>query len=142
MTKYTKDDILTKAAELAEMIATTEEVDFFKSAEAQINENQKVRNLIASIKGLQKQAVNLQHYGKEQAYNDVQAKINALEQELDELPIVQQFKQSQVDVNDLLQMVASQVSNKVTDLIIESTNGDLLRGETGSKVQANDGSCS
>ena len=72
----------------------------------------------------------------------MQAKIDALEKELDELPIVQQFKQSQVDVNDLLQMVASQVSNKVTDLIIESTNGDLLRGETGSKMQASGGSCS
>ena len=98
--------------------------------------------LIDNIKALQKQAVNLQHYGKEQAYKEVQAKIDALEQELDELPIVQQFKQSQVDVNDLLQMVASQVSNKVTDLIIESTNGDLLRGETGSKMQAGGGSCS
>lgn len=142
MTKYTKDDILTKAAELAEMIATTEEVDFFKRAEEQINENQKVRALIASIKGLQKQAVNLQHYEKVNAYQEVQAKIDALEQELDELPIVQQFKQSQVDVNDLLQMVASQVSNKVTDLIIESTNGDILRGETGSKIQASGDSCS
>ena len=50
MTKYTKDDILTKAAELAEMIAATEEVDFFKQAEAQINENQKVRELIARLK--------------------------------------------------------------------------------------------
>ena len=142
MTKYTKDDILTKAAELAEMIATTEEVDFFKRAEAQINENQKVRDLIAQIKGLQKQAVNLQHYGKDQAYKDVQAKIDALEKELDEIPVVQQFKQSQVDVNDLLQIVASQVSNKVTDLIIESTNGDLLRGETGSNIQASGESCS
>jgi cell fate (sporulation/competence/biofilm development) regulator YmcA (YheA/YmcA/DUF963 family) len=142
MAKYTKDDILTKAAELAEMISTTEEVDFFKQAEAHINENQKVRTLIASIKGLQKQAVNLQHYGKQKAYNEVQAKIEALEKELDELPIVQQFKQSQVDVNDLLQIVASQISNKVTDLIIESTDGDLLRGETGSKVKSNGGSCS
>ena len=142
MAKYTKDDILTKAAELAEMIATTEEVDFFKRAEAKINENQKVRNLIAQIKGLQKQAVNLQHYGKDVAYNDVQSKIDALEKELDEIPVVQQFKQSQVDVNDLLQIVASQVSNKVTDLIVESTNGDLLRGETGSNVQASGGSCS
>lgn len=142
MTKYTKDDILTKAAELAEMIATTEEVDFFKRAEAQINENQKVRNLIAQIKGLQKQAVNLQHYGKDQAYKDVQSKIDALEKELDEIPVVQQFKQTQVDVNDLLQIVASQVSNKVTDLIIESTNGDLLRGETGSNIQASGESCS
>ena len=43
------------------MIAKTEEVDFFKRAEAQINENEKVREKIATIKSLQKQAVNFQH---------------------------------------------------------------------------------
>ena len=37
-----------KARELARMIAETEEVDFFKQAEAQINENQKVREKIAN----------------------------------------------------------------------------------------------
>jgi len=141
MAKYTKDDILAKAEEIAEMIADTDEVDFFKRAEAQINENQKVREMIASIKSLQKQAVNFQNYGKEKAYKQVQDKIEALEQQLDEIPIVQEFKQSQVDVNDLLQMVASQVSNTVTDLIIESTDGNLLSGETGSKVRAGGGSC-
>lgn len=141
MAKYTKDDILAKAEEIAKMIADTDEVDFFKRAEAQINENQKVREMIASIKSLQKQAVNFQNYGKEKAYKQVQDKIEALEQQLDEIPIVQEFKQSQVDVNDLLQMVASQVSNTVTDLIIESTDGDLLSGETGSKVRAGGGSC-
>ena len=142
MPKFSKDDILAKAAELAEMIASTDEVDFFKRAEAHINENQKVREMIASIKSLQKQAVNFQHYGKEKAYSQVQQKIDAIEKELDELPIVQQFKQSQVDVNDLLQMVSSQVSNTVTDLIIKSTDGDLLTGETGSKVKAGGNSCS
>ncbi|RFU61610.1 RicAFT regulatory complex protein RicA family protein [Peribacillus glennii] len=141
MAKYTKDDILAKAEDLAKMIAETDEVDFFKRAEAQINDNQKVREMIASIKSLQKQAVNFQNYGKERAYKQVQDKIDALERELDEIPIVQEFKQSQVDVNDLLQMVASQVSNSVTDLIIESTGGDLLSGETGSKVRAGGGSC-
>ncbi|PLT34132.1 RicAFT regulatory complex protein RicA family protein [Bacillus sp. V5-8f] len=141
MAKYTKDDILAKAADLAKMIAETEEVDFFKRAEAQINENQKVREMIASIKSLQKQAVNFQNYGKDKAFKQVQDKIDALEQELDELPIVQEFKQSQGDVNDLLQMVASQVSNTVTDSIIESTGGDLLSGETGSKVRAGGSSC-
>jgi cell fate (sporulation/competence/biofilm development) regulator YmcA (YheA/YmcA/DUF963 family) len=140
--KYTKDDLLTKAKELAAMIAETEEVDFFKRAEAQINENQKVREMIASIKSLQKQAINFQHYGKEKAYNQVQEKIDALEKELNEIPIVQEFKQSQTDVNDLLQMVASAISNTVTDIIIESTGGDVLRGETGSKVRAGGSSCS
>ena len=96
------------------MIAETEEVDFFKRAEAQINENQTIREMIASIKSFQKQAVNFQHYEKERALHLVEGKIENLEKELDEIPIVQEFKQSQVDVNHLLQLVSSAISNKVT----------------------------
>lgn len=135
MAKYTKDDIVKQAHELAKMIANTEEVDFFKRAEAQINENQKVREMIASIKSLQKQAVNFQHYGKEKALKLVEEKLEKLEAELDEIPIVQEFKQSQVDVNHLLQLVSNAIANKVTDEILISTGGDLLTGETGSKLK-------
>ncbi len=143
MAKYTKDDIMKRAEELATMIAETEEVDFFKRAEAKIHENQKVREMIASIKSLQKQAVNFQHYGKIEALKMVEAKIENLEKEIDEIPVVQQFKESQTDVNDLLQIVASVISNNVTDHIIETTGGDLLRGETGSHVKnSTPGSCS
>jgi cell fate (sporulation/competence/biofilm development) regulator YmcA (YheA/YmcA/DUF963 family) len=143
MTKYTKDDIMKRAEELATMIAETEEVDFFKRAEAQIHENQKVREMIASIKSLQKQAVNFQHYGKTEALKMVEEKIENLEKEIDAIPVVQQFKESQTDVNDLLQIVASVISNNVTDHIIETTGGDLLRGETGSQVKnSTPGSCS
>lgn len=142
MEKYTKDDILKQAHELAKMIAETEEVDFFKRAEAQINENQTVREMIASIKSLQKQAVNFQHYGKDRALKLTEEKLEKLENDLDEIPIVQEFKQSQVDVNDLLQLVASAISNKVTDEILISTGGDLLTGETGSKLKNSTSSCS
>jgi cell fate (sporulation/competence/biofilm development) regulator YmcA (YheA/YmcA/DUF963 family) len=132
--KYTKDDIVARAKELAQMISETEEVDFFKRAEAQIHESEKVKQTISTIKGLQKQAVNLQHYGKEEALKNVEDKIAQLEQALDEIPIVQEFKQSQVDVNDLLQIIASTISNTVTDEIITSTGGDLLQGKTGSAI--------
>ncbi|MEW4289041.1 RicAFT regulatory complex protein RicA family protein [Rossellomorea marisflavi] len=143
MAKYTKDDIIKHAGDLAQMIADTEEVDFFKRAEAQIHENQKVREMIASIKSLQKQAVNFQHYGKSEALKMVESKIENLEKEIDAIPIVQQFKESQEDVNDLLQIVASVISNNVTDHIIETTGGDILRGETGSQVRNSmPGSCS
>ncbi|RST75552.1 hypothetical protein D4T97_009980 [Siminovitchia acidinfaciens] len=142
MAKYTKEDIVARAHELAKMIANTDEVDFFKRAEAQINENQKVREMIASIKSLQKQAVNFQHYEKDRALKLVEEKLENLEKELDEIPIVQEFKQSQTDVNDLLQMVASAISNKVTDEILISTGGDLLSGETGSKIKNSSSSCS
>lgn len=134
-TKYTRDDIIEKAREIATMIANTEEVDFFKRAEAQINENQAVREKIASLKSLQKQAVNFQHLGKEKALKMIEGKIAAIEEEIDSIPIVQEFKQSQGDVNSLLQLVANSISNNVTNQIIESTEGDLLRGETGSKVK-------
>lgn len=140
MATYTKDDLIKKAEELAEMIANTEEVDFFKRAEAQIHENQRIRELIASLKSLQKQSINFEHYGKERAYNQVQAKIDAIEKEISEFPVVQEFKESQADVNDLLQIVSSVISNKVTDIIIQSTGGDILRGETGSQVRNSSGS--
>ncbi|AEN88001.1 MULTISPECIES: RicAFT regulatory complex protein RicA family protein [Priestia] len=140
MAQYNKSDVIERAQELAKMIAETEEVDFFKRAEAQLNENQKVRETIASIKSLQKQAVNFQHYGKAEALKQVEAKIDRLQQELDELPIIQQFQESQMNVNDLLQLVANTISTTVTDEIIVSTDGDLLRGETGSQVRNSPGS--
>ncbi|MEH7118242.1 RicAFT regulatory complex protein RicA family protein [Neobacillus vireti] len=141
MAKYTKDDIVARAAELARMIAETEEVDFFKRAEAHIHENQKVKTLISDIKGLQKQAVNLQHYGKSEALKKVENKIASIEKELDEIPVVQDFKQSQVDVNELLQLIASTISNTVTDEIIVSTGGDVLMGETGASLKNGGGAC-
>ncbi|MGH2317525.1 RicAFT regulatory complex protein RicA family protein [Planococcus sp. SE5232] len=139
---YTKQEIVAKAREVADMIAATEEVDFFKRAEAQINENQQIREKIASLKSLQKQAVNFQAYGKERALNLIEGKIAKIEEEIDAVPIVQEFKQSQSDVNSLLQMVSTAIANQVTNNIITETGGDLLRGETGSKVR-NDtpGSC-
>ncbi len=135
MAKYTKDDIVARAEELARMVAKTEEVDFFKRAEAQIHENKKVRTMIDEIKGLQKQAVNLQHYGKPEALKKMEEKIEQIELELDEIPVVREFKQSQLEVNELLQIIASTISNSVTDEIIQSTGGDVLLGETGASLK-------
>ena len=140
---YSKDEIVEKAKEIAHMIANTEEVETFKQIEEQINENQKVREKIASLKTLQKQAVNFQALGKEKALKMIEGKIENIETEIDEVPVVQQFKQSQVDVNFLLQLVSNTIANAVTNEIVESTGGDLLRGESGSKVRNSvPGSCS
>ncbi|GEK32486.1 RicAFT regulatory complex protein RicA family protein [Kurthia sibirica] len=144
MTKlYTKDEIIAKSHEIAHMIANTEEVEFFKRAEEQINENKKIREKIASLKSLQKQAVNFQHYGKEKALKLIEDKIAGIEKELDDMPIVDEFKNSQGDVNDLLQLVSNTIANNVTNEVIRQTDGDELRGETGSRVRnEQSGSCS
>ncbi|MDQ0253631.1 cell fate (sporulation/competence/biofilm development) regulator YmcA (YheA/YmcA/DUF963 family) [Evansella vedderi] len=128
--QYTKQQIVDHAKELAKMIAETEEVDFFKRAELQINENLRVQEIIAQIKSLQKEAVNLQHYQKQEALKAVEEKIDSLQDELDEIPLVKEFKQSQTDVNHLLQLVSTTISNNVTNEIIKSTGGDVLKGTT------------
>ncbi|GAE24341.1 YmcA protein [Halalkalibacter wakoensis JCM 9140] len=137
---YTREDIRAKARELAKMMVETEEVDFFKRAEKQINEHLRVQELIAQIKKLQKEAVNLQHYGKTEALKEVETKINALLEEVDSIPLVQEFKSSQVEVNELLQMVSNTISKTVTDEIITSMGGDLLKGTT-TKNPYFDGGC-
>lgn len=130
---YTNDEIIQKAKELGQMMAATEQVEFFKKAEAQIHENQTVREKMASLKSLQKQAVNFQNYGKEKALHMVEDKIAKVEEELEEMPLVNQFKDAQGEVNSLLQMVSHAISQTVTDEIITSTGGDILAGETGAE---------
>lgn len=75
---YTNDEILAKAKELGKMMAETEAVEFFKRAEAQIHETQVVREKMASLKSLQKQAVNFEQYGKEKALQMVEEKLQRL----------------------------------------------------------------
>jgi cell fate (sporulation/competence/biofilm development) regulator YmcA (YheA/YmcA/DUF963 family) len=117
MTVYTRDEILAKANELAKMLAETEEVAFFKKAEAQINKNEKVQKLIQDIKRLQKESVNLQHYQKFEALRENENKIDQLMDELDAIPLVKEFKQSQKEVNDLLQYISKTISERVTEAI-------------------------
>jgi len=75
MAKFTREEIIERTEQLAKMIRETEEVEFYQRAEKQINQNQKVNDRIAQIKKLQKQAVNLQHYGKIAALKDTEAKL-------------------------------------------------------------------
>jgi cell fate (sporulation/competence/biofilm development) regulator YmcA (YheA/YmcA/DUF963 family) len=117
MTTFTREQILEKANELAKMLAETEEVAFFRQAEVQINDNDKVQNLIKRIKLLQKNSVNLQHYQKFEALRDNENKIDQLMDELDNIPLVKEFKQSQTEVNDLLQYISNSISNRVTEEI-------------------------
>ena len=95
----------------------------------------KVQRLISRIKTLQKQAVNLQAYEKTEALKKVENEIDLVQDELDAMPVVQEFKEIQVVVNDVLQLVSGTIAREVTNHVIRDTGGDLLAGETGSKVK-------
>lgn len=140
MAQYTRKQVVDEAHKLGKMMADIEEIDRFKQLEAKLNDNIKVQSHIKKIKALQKQAVNFQAYGKSEALKKIEGEIDRLQEELDEIPVVAEFKDSQMIINDILQMVTNTISREVTNEVIRSTGGDVLQGETGSKSQ-ND-SCS
>lgn len=128
---YTQKEILDKARELATMISRTNEVDFFKRAELQIKHHERVQELIDQLKQKQKQMVMFESINKPDLVKKLEAEFNELQEELDSIPLVNEFKQSQVDVNDLLQMVTNVITNTVSERIILDTGGNPLTGETG-----------
>lgn len=139
MAKYSRKDILDEAKKLADMLANIEEIDRFKQVESKLNENKKVQDLINRIKALQKQAVNFQAYGKTEALDKVEKELDRLQAELDAIPVVEEFKDTQMLVNDVLQLITGTIAREVTNEVIRSTGGDVLAGETGSKVQNHSG---
>jgi cell fate (sporulation/competence/biofilm development) regulator YmcA (YheA/YmcA/DUF963 family) len=139
--KITYEAIIDKAKELAELISHSGEVEFYKQAEEKIKGNEKVQGIIEQIKRKQKEAVHFEHYQSMEMVKKADEEIDRLQDELDGIPIVQVFKQTQVDINDLLQMVTNVITNTVTDKIIISTGGDPLTGETGFPTAGNGGGC-
>jgi len=135
MALYTRSEVLEEAKKLAHMLSNIEEINRFKIVEAKINQNERLQSLVKKLKVLQKQAVNLQAYGKEKALAIVEKEIKNIEEEIDGMPIVQEFKEVQDVVNDVLQLVTGTIARSVTNDIIEATGGDLLTGKTGTKIK-------
>lgn len=110
------EQIMARAKELAELISTAEEVELYQKAERQIQGNTRVQELIALIKKKQKELVAFQNTFKNPAMVEkIEAEISVIQDELDNMPIVQQFQQSQVDVNYLLQNVISVIRDSVAE---------------------------
>src|SRR5690625_6358241 len=130
MKVYTRKEVLDEAKQLATMLAKTEEIERFKQLEAKINSNEKIQRLISRIKALQKQAVNLQAYDKREALKKIETEIDLLQDELDQIPIVIEFKEIQKVLNDVLQLVSGTIAREVTNHVIDDTCGDLLKGKT------------
>lgn len=144
MTKqFSSAVILEKARELAHLIATTKEVDFYKRAEQQIKQNERVQELIDQLKQKQKQLVMYESLNNKSLIEKTEEEYNQLHEDLDNIPIVAEFKQSQLDVNDLLQMVTQVITNTVSEKIILDTGGNPLTGETGGPTarKHNDSCC-
>ncbi|RED66112.1 RicAFT regulatory complex protein RicA family protein [Cohnella lupini] len=111
-----REDILARAKELAQLITTSEEVEMYQRSEKLIQTHDRVQGLIATIKKKQKELVAFQNTFKNPAMVEkIEGEIDTIQDELDNIPIVQQFQQSQVDVNYLLQSIVSVIRDSVAE---------------------------
>ena len=109
--------IMGKANDLAAMIAQSADAKLFRAAEVKIQANERVQALIKTIKRKQKEAVAFEQFGNPQKVTQIEAEIAELQAELDDIPVVQQFKQTQDDLNHLLQLVIGVVADQVSKQI-------------------------
>jgi len=112
-----REDVLNKAKELAELLTTSSEVQFYQQAEKQISSNEHIQGLIAQIKKKQKEIVAFEKFQNAKMVEKIEQEINTLQDELDGIPIVSEFKQTQADINYLLQLVMSVIRDTISDKI-------------------------
>ncbi|MGG1516801.1 YlbF family regulator [Paenibacillus oryzisoli] len=112
-----REDILVKAKELANLLTTSNEVQFYQKAEKQIAINTEIQTLISSIKKKQKEIVAFETFQNEKMVKKIEGEIEQLQDQLDEIPIVSEFKQTQEDINYLLQLVMSVVRDTISEKI-------------------------
>ncbi|WP_379127535.1 RicAFT regulatory complex protein RicA family protein [Paenibacillus sp. sgz500958] len=112
-----RDDIMGKAKELASLISTSEEVRHFQQAEQKIQAHERVQGLIATIKKKQKEIVAFESFKNKDMVAKIEREIDELQDEIDSIPLVTEFQQSQSDINYLLQLVISVIRDTVSEKI-------------------------
>lgn len=112
-----REDILAKAKELASLVSSSNEVQFFQQAEKQIANSDHIQTLISAIKKKQKEIVAFQSFENQQMVEKIEKEIDELQDQLDSIPIVSEFKQSQEDINYLLQLVMTVIRDTISDTV-------------------------
>nr|WP_145408797.1 YlbF family regulator [Paenibacillus xylanexedens] len=112
-----RDDIMGKAKELADMLGTSEEVKQFQQAESKIRDHERIQQLIATIKKKQKEIVAFESFKNADMVSKIEQEITDLQDELDSIPLVTEFQQSQSDINYLLQLVISVIRDTVSEKV-------------------------
>ncbi|WP_209862641.1 RicAFT regulatory complex protein RicA family protein [Paenibacillus shirakamiensis] len=112
-----RDDIMSKARELADLIGTSEEVQHFKKAEEKIKRHERVQGLIQVIKKKQKEIVAFESFENKTMVAKIEKEIEELQDEIDSIPLVNEFQQSQTDINYLLQLVMSVIRDTVSEKV-------------------------
>lgn len=124
-----RQDILAKTKELSDLLTTSDEVVMYQKAEKQIANNEKIQTLISAIKKKQKEVVAFESFQNADMVSKIESEMKQLQDELDDIPLVRQFQQTQTDINYLLQLVVSVIKDSISDKINVESGDDVSQSE-------------
>lgn len=107
--------------QLNQLLADYPAIKEFQEIQKQAKQNPRLLALEEEIKQAQKEAVQFAHYGKPEAEKEAIRKIDALTQEYNQHPVVQLYRESLAQANELLQYVTQTIQKKVNQAIEEGT---------------------
>jgi cell fate (sporulation/competence/biofilm development) regulator YmcA (YheA/YmcA/DUF963 family) len=119
-----KEEILNKTKDLANLIMSSREIDFYRQAETKVNNNERVQELISLIKKRQKEAVAFESFQNQKMVEKIEGEIATLQDELDSIPIVNEFQQAQQDINYLLQLIMKVITDSVSEKLNVENGAD------------------
>lgn len=114
MPPISRDQVLMKAKLLAEEIAQQEDVRLYQQAEHQIKHHKRVQSLITQIKKKQQELVNAKHIKKTKYIKKLEEELDILNKELHQIPIVDQYQQTQAEVNKYLQSLIRLIKEQIS----------------------------
>jgi cell fate (sporulation/competence/biofilm development) regulator YmcA (YheA/YmcA/DUF963 family) len=120
--------VLEMAHRFAARLQQSAEVQRFRQAEAQVKASRSVQRYIEEIKRKQKEWVHARHYGKTEYARLLEEELEQLNRDFENLPIVREYQQSQVEVNDLLQTIQQVIADTISKEIRVETGGEVSGG--------------
>ncbi|MCD5002166.1 YlbF family regulator [Enterococcus saccharolyticus] len=106
-------------AKLIDLLSEHESIKEFKKIQAKAVQNEHLKELEAAIKAAQKDAVQYAHYNKPEAEKQAIERINALNKEYAEHPLVIAYREKLIEADELLQYVTSNLQRQVNQSIEE-----------------------
>ena len=110
--KTPHQDLQKAKEELIDLLKHHEAVLAFQEAEEAIGQ---VSHLAGQMKAYQQEAVLFQKIEKQRAYEEAGEQADLIQNELENLPIVQDYRQKMQDASDLIQYVTKSIEERINE---------------------------
>ena len=109
-------------SDLLENLKHHDTIKAYKKIEQKIDAHQGLKEMVETIKSLQKDAVQFAHYDKPNAEKEALRQADELQEAFDTHPLVIEYRACLVEANDLLHHLTNLLQSQVNDKLEEKLN--------------------